>query len=280
MVRRRRRAGRPRRRVDLRKALLVLPNMVTLASVLCGFLAIQTVAKDLPTVDDFYGAAVLLIFAMLFDMMDGRIARLTKTQSQFGLHLDSLADVISFGVAPALLVYKWALYRYPLAGTAAAFVFVAAGVIRLARFNVLTVDADAKGPGKYITGLPIPPAAGILVSLLLVNHALGGALGDEQYTLPLLAVTVVTSLLMVSTVRFRSFKDLRVNRGTLFLVLLGVGSSLLVWHVSRKPQFVLVWLPCLYVLVGLIEAAHRLTMKLIRLVTREDSLVPPREEPS
>jgi len=268
---------RLRRRVDLRKTLPVLPNLVTLASVFCGFAAILTVAKDNPTVEDFHGAAVLLIFAMLFDVLDGRIARLTKTQSQFGLHLDSLADVISFGVAPALLVYKWALYRFPVVGMAAAFVFVACGVIRLARFNVMTVDMDAKGPGKYIIGLPIPPSAGILVSLLVVNHALEGALGDERYTVPLLVVTLALSLLMVSTVKFRSFKDLRVNRSTMVLVFLGVGSSLLVWHFMAKPQFVLVWLPSFYILIGLVEFVREMSVKLYRAAVREQPAAPPAE---
>lgn len=249
--------------------------MVTLASVFCGFSAILTVAKDLPTVEDFHGAAVLLIFAMLFDVLDGRIARLTKTQSQFGLHLDSLADVISFGVAPGLLVYKWALFRHPTFGMATAFIYVAAGVIRLARFNTLTVSADAKGPGKYIVGLPIPPAACILVSLLVVNHAVEGALGHERYTIPLFVVTLGLAGLMVSTVKFRSFKDLRVNRGTMVLVFLGIGSSLVVWQVTERPQFVLAWLPSLYILIGLAEFAREVVLKLAGGVPPPSESVPP-----
>lgn len=255
----------------------MLPNLLTLSSVFCGFVAILTVARDYPSADDFHAAAVLLIFAMLFDALDGRVARLTKTQSQFGLHLDSLADVISFGVAPALLVYKWALYRIPMLGTAAAFLFVACGVIRLARFNVLSAGAEARGPGKYIVGLPIPPAAGILVSLLVVNHALEGALGHERYTVPLLVTTVALSVLMVSTVKFRSFKDLRVNRGTMFLVFFGVGSSLLVWQLTHKPQFVLVWLPSFYILVGLVEFARETSLKLYRAAFGQTSASPPGE---
>ena len=102
----RKRTRRRLRNLDLRKTLFVLPNLVTLAAVFCGFNAILIVATDNPTVEDFYKAAVLLTFAMLFDLLDGRIARLTKTQSAFGLQLDSLADIISFGLAPALLVYK------------------------------------------------------------------------------------------------------------------------------------------------------------------------------
>ena len=118
-----RRPRRPRPRVNLRKTLFVLPNLITLGSVFCGFNAIRLVARDNPTENDVYRAAVLLIFAMLFDTMDGRVARMTKTQSAFGLQLDSLADVISFGVAPSLLVYKWVLYREPIPGILTAFLF-------------------------------------------------------------------------------------------------------------------------------------------------------------
>jgi len=231
----------------------VLPNLVTLAAVFCGFNAILIVATDNPTVEDFYKAAVLLTFAMLFDLLDGRIARMTKTQSAFGLQLDSLADIISFGLAPALLVYKWALFRVPTLGLFCAFMFVGCAAVRLARFNVLTGSGVGPvKPGRYIIGLPTPPASGILISLLLANRAVGGALGGEQYTAAILVTTVVLSLLMVSNVRFRSFKDLRLNTGTILLVLFTIGSSAFVWRLY-KPQFVLVWLLSVYILIGFVE---------------------------
>ena len=109
---RRTRRGRKRlrKRLDLRKTLFVLPNLITLASIFCGFNAIRIVAGNNVTVDDFYRAAVLLIFAMLFDLMDGRVARMTKTQSAFGLQIDSLADIGSFGVSPAIVLYFWSLH--------------------------------------------------------------------------------------------------------------------------------------------------------------------------
>src|SRR5690606_1305791 len=115
------------------KTLFILPNAITLAAVFCGFNALRIVATADRGGDpeDFYRAAVLLIFAMFFDLMDGRVARLTKTQSAFGLQLDSLADVISFGVAPALLVHQWVLYRQPVLGLLAAFTYVACAAIRL-----------------------------------------------------------------------------------------------------------------------------------------------------
>jgi CDP-diacylglycerol--serine O-phosphatidyltransferase len=267
------------RRVELGKTLFVLPNLITLASVFCGFNAIRIVALDSPSVDDFHAAAVFLVYAMLFDVLDGRVARLTRTQSAFGVQLDSLADVVSFGLAPALLVYKWALYRYPFAGSLTAFVFVAAGAVRLARFNVLSMNHSARASGKYTMGLPIPPAAGILVALLVLNHALGGALDDERYTVPVFALTLSLSFLMVSTVKFRSFKDLRTSWATFMLVILGIGSSVVVWLLSGKPQMVLVWLPAFYVLIGLVEAVREFALWVFRGLSRHPTSEPPREVP-
>lgn len=257
MVRRRGRRQRRQRKLDLHKTLFVLPNLVTLASIFCGFNAIRVVALDNPTTDDFYRAAILLMFAMLFDLLDGRIARMTRTQSAFGLQLDSLADIVSFGVAPSILVYKWVLHRYEMAGIFVAFMFTACGAIRLARFNVLSSGHGGTPvkPGKYVVGLPIPPASGILISLLLANHAVDGRLSDERYTFALATVTVVLGLLMVSNVKFRAFKDLKFNFATAFLVMFAIGSSAVVWQYT-EPQFVLLWLLSFYILIGLFEAVR------------------------
>ena len=270
----RRNPNRPRPKLDLRKTLFVLPNLITLGSVFCGFNAIRIVAKEAPTEDDVYRAAVLLIFAMLFDLMDGRVARMTKTQSAFGLQLDSLADIISFGLAPALLVYKWVLHREPIPGILTAFMFVSCAAIRLARFNVLSSSSTGAPtkPGKYILGLPSPPAAGVLISLMLANHGVGGALGSERYTVLLFCVTVALGLLMVSNVRFRSFKELKMNSATLLFVLFTVGSSVFVWQ-RFKPQFVLVWLLSVYVFIALVETLRVLSRRLRGLEERNS--VPP-----
>ncbi len=271
--RQRRLTTRPRVRLDLRKTLFVLPNLITLGGVFCGFNAIRLVAKDAPTADDVYRSALLLIFAMLFDLMDGRVARMTRTQSEFGLQLDSLADIVSFGVAPSLLVYKWVLHRAPMPGIFAAFMFVACAAIRLARFNVLSSipgGAPSK-PGKYIVGLPTPPATGILVALIIANHGLGGALGTEQYTVLLFAVTIGLSLLMVSNVRFRSFKELKLNTATLLFVLFTIISSGFVWSHFR-PQLVLIWLLSVYIVIGIVESIRAL---LVKLTTPARDSVPP-----
>jgi len=271
----RRNPNRPRPKLDLRKTLFVLPNLITLGSVFCGFNAIRLVARDQPTEDDVYRAAILLIFAMLFDLMDGRVARMTKTQSAFGLQLDSLADIISFGVAPALLVYKWVLHREPIPGLLTSFMFVSCACIRLARFNVLSTSSSGAPtkPGKYILGLPTPPSSGILISLMVANHGVGGALGDERYTLLLFCVTIGLGLLMVSNVRFRSFKDLKLNTATLLLVLFTVGSSVFVWQ-RFKPQFVLIWLLSVYIFIGLVETLRVLARR-IRGLEERTSVPPP-----
>lgn len=244
------------RQLDLSKTLFVLPNAITLAAVFCGFNSIRIVASSHGSeqTDDFYRAAILLIFSMFFDLMDGRVARLTKTQSAFGLQMDSLADIVSFGVAPAVLVHQWVLHRLGTVGLVAAFCFVACAAIRLARFNVLSSNDDGSPivPGKYILGLPSPPASGVLISLVVANHAADNALSDPRYTVAILVMTLAVSLLMVSAVRFRSFKDLRLNAPTVLVLLFVLGSSAYVWQVY-KPQFVLIWLLSFYVLIGLLE---------------------------
>ena len=243
----------PRRKIDLRKTLFLLPNIITLSSIFCGFDSIRLSATSTGD-DDYYRASVLLIFALFFDMLDGRVARMTKTQSAFGLQIDSLADVISFGVAPALLVFKWSLYQRPLAGLIVAFLFAGSGAVRLARFNVLSMGESGAPtkPGKYIVGLPVPGAAGILISLIVANHAVAGDLSGPRYLWAMMVLTVFLAFLMVSTIKFRSFKDLKLNARSVALVFFAVGSSAVV-SLQTKPAFVLVWLLSFYVVIGLVE---------------------------
>jgi CDP-diacylglycerol---serine O-phosphatidyltransferase len=253
-----------RRKLDLRKTLFLLPNMITLSSIFCGFDSIRLSATSTGD-DDYYRASLLLVYALFFDMLDGRVARLTKTQSAFGLQIDSLADVISFGVAPSLLVYKWSLVQKGTVGLCIAFTFAAAGAVRLARFNVLSMGESGKPtkPGKYIIGLPVPGAAGILVSLVVANHAIGGDLSGPKYVYPMMFLTAFLAFLMVSTIRFRSFKDLRLNARTVGLVLFAVISSAVV-SLQTRPAFVLVWLLAFYVVIGLIETLVALPRDLAR----------------
>jgi len=151
MIRRPRRRLRLRRfslRFDLRKALFILPNLFTVASIFCGFyaavIASEAASKGRP--EDLYTACFAVLLAMVFDSVDGRVARLTRTQSDFGVQMDSLADVMSFGVVPALVAWHWGLSNYGQLGLAACFVFTACGAIRLARFNVLAARSPLSRP--------------------------------------------------------------------------------------------------------------------------------------
>lgn len=248
-------------RVNLRKSLFILPNLFTLSSVLCGFYAILICTPD-ATNDDFYRACLLLVFAMFFDTIDGRVARLTNTQSAIGLQLDSLADVVSFGVAPAVLVFRWSLEAIGSLGLFIAFVYIACGAIRLARFNVLaTAESGApKTPGKYIVGLPIPAAAGVLVAIVVANTVTGKLPGSPVI---ISAVVLAMAFFMVSTVRFRSFKDLKLSWRTTVFVLFAVGSTAFIaiqFHIS----IALVWMLTTYIVIGIAEALFNLARNLRR----------------
>ncbi len=246
-------APAPRKKLDLRKTLFLLPNMITLSSIFCGFDSIRISASARGD-DDFYKASLLLVYALFFDMLDGRVARLTKTQSAFGLQIDSLADVISFGVAPAMMVYNWSLYQKSTLGLVVSFVFCAAGAVRLARFNVLSMgeNGEPTTPPKYIVGLPVPGAAGILISLIVANHAVAGKLSGPEYVWPMIGLTLFLAFLQVSTIRFRSFKDMKLNWRSVGLVFFAVGSSVVV-SLKTGPAFVLVWLLSFYIVIGVVE---------------------------
>ena len=245
-------------KVDLSKSLFILPNLFTLGSVLCGYYAIL-ICSDQPAGDDFYRAALLIIFALFFDTIDGRVARLTKTQSAIGVQLDSLADIVSFGVAPAILVYHWSLEELGTAGMLVGFVFVGCGAIRLARFNVTSTsdDGQPQAPGKYTQGMPIPAAAAILISIVVAN-TLTGKLPFSPIIISVLVVTL--SLFMVSSMPFRSFKDLRLSWRT--VVFISTAIAVTIWIALRyHPSMALVWLLSAYVVIGIVESLFALMAK-------------------
>jgi CDP-diacylglycerol---serine O-phosphatidyltransferase len=241
-----------------RRPLYLLPNLITLSSVFCGYDAIR-ISASARSDDDFQRAALLILFAMLSDTLDGRVARMTRTESAFGVQLDSLADLVSFGVAPALLVYQWALHRLGLAGLLGGFVFAACGAIRLARFNVLSRGEAGRppSPARYIVGLPVTVAAGILLAIVMNHRGPDGQPGGAGVELAVLATTLLLSFLMVSTLRFRSFKDLRLDTRTLLAIALAVGSSALL-SVRWGPAPVLAWAISAYVVLGVVESLWRL----------------------
>ncbi len=186
-----------------RRGIYLLPNLLTSISLLCGFYAIVA------TLDrKFTYAAIAIFISCVFDMLDGRVARLTHSTSRFGVEYDSLSDVIAFGVAPGVLVYIWALRSYANFGWLAAFLFVACGAVRLARFNI-QVDTIQK---KSFLGLPIPAAAAVIAGSVLFHKWLGYS-GAFKPVNPFIFVLIpllvyFLAFLMVSNIRYYSFKDM------------------------------------------------------------------------
>ncbi|MGB8932973.1 MAG: CDP-diacylglycerol--serine O-phosphatidyltransferase [Anaeromyxobacteraceae bacterium] len=238
-------------RINLRKAMFVLPNLFTVSSIFLGFYALTLCTGD-ATPEQLYRAAISIFFAMFFDAFDGRVARMTKTQSDFGVQLDSLADVVSFGAAPSLLVYKWALAPLGTVGLFISFSFAACGALRLARFNVLAMRGD-KGSSRFFVGLPIPLAAGAIVALVIAHYRQFEAATDPSARLPIAVVVLLLSFLMVSTVKYRTFKDahLSAKSFTAFaaVVFIGVGVA-----IATRPAFVLAVYMAAYVVLGLGES--------------------------
>lgn len=179
------------------KGVYILPNLLTTASLFAGFLGITWAIKG-----DFEATAIAILISALLDGLDGKVARLTGTASEFGVQLDSLADLVAFGVTPALLVYQWHLDDFGRLGLAASFLIVACGALRLARFNIST----AVTPKKYFIGLPIPAQGCIMATFVLFEPFIPESL--RQYVpSALLVLAYATSFLMVSRVRFASFKE-------------------------------------------------------------------------
>ena len=237
---------------DLKKALFILPNAFTVSSIFCGLYAILQASTEEAGGLALYQAAIAIFFAGFFDMFDGRVARLTKTQSDFGVQMDSLADVISFGVAPSVLVYKWALQPLGAFGMFASFAFASCGAIRLARFNVLAQRGI--GSSRYFVGLPIPVAAAMLVALVIAHHFTLGSEVESHRSV--VALVLVLCYLMVSNIRYQTFKDFRPTPKTLPLIALlaavGVATSVLV-----HPSAALVVFIGGYIFWGLLENAFR-----------------------
>src|SRR3954462_13212691 len=242
----RRRARRPR--PNLRKLMFVLPNLFPVRRIFCGVYSLM-LSAGASTGDNFFRAAVAVFFGNFFDAFDGRVARLTRTQSEFGVELDSLADVITFGVAPAILVYKWALAGMGFGGMVICSIYAACGAIRLARFNVLA-HAES-GTQRYFVGLPIPLAAGMLVALVIALNSLGSPAGAVGLW-PVATLVPVLSFLMVSTIRYRTFKEAGLNARTLlvFLAVIAVGVGV---AIRGRPSLVLLVYFSFYILLGLGE---------------------------
>jgi CDP-diacylglycerol---serine O-phosphatidyltransferase len=228
-----------KKRLRLHNMLFILPNAFTLASIFSGLYAILLCATENDQ-DTLYQAAIAIFFAGFFDMFDGRVARLTKTQSDFGVELDSLADVISFGVAPAIIMYKWALWPLGFVGFLCAFFYVACGAIRLARFNVLTFRLQK--PSSFFVGLPIPLAATMLILLVIAHFKLFGGLPVQSHML-VFSLVLLLGGLMVSPISYWSFKELHFSPASIATV---VTVSSLIWIIGlRYPVSI-----CLVAILG------------------------------
>jgi len=222
-------------RRDRQAYILVLPSLFTTGNLFCGFYSILRSIHG-----DYTLAALLILLAGVFDSLDGRVARMTRSQSRFGVEYDSISDVVSFAMAPSILAYLWAVQAYGRVGVAASFLFTACGALRLARFNTVADDF----PKSYFVGLP-SPAAALFVAAVAIAHS------EVHFSRPdliLLPALVLLGLLMVSTVRYRSFKDfdLRHRRRFFMLVFLIVGLAFVIIH----PEVGLLVLTSYYVFWG------------------------------
>ena len=237
----RRATDRPRK-YRFRRGVYLLPSLLTMGNMFCGYACVVYAMRG-----EYETAAPFIGFAVVLDMLDGRIARLTGTTSEFGVEFDSMADIISFGMAPAILSFQWGLSALGRLGWAAGFLFVAAAAMRLARFNI---QSGSGGDKRYFVGMPSPAAAAIPAATV---YAYPWGLYDYREALPALVMVLVPAVLMVSTIRFRSFKtlDSRARRPYTVLIFVAAGIVLIATH----PQAMLVVMAYSYLASGFIGLA-------------------------
>lgn len=229
----------PHRPLDIRRrSIYLLPNLFTTAALFAGFFAIVQSMNG-----RFEQAAVAVFIAMVLDGLDGRVARLTRTQSEFGAEYDSLSDMVSFGVAPSLLVYEWAFRDLGKIGWFAAFIYCVGAALRLARFNTNIGSVDK----RYFQGLPSPAAAALVAGFVWVTLDSGLFTGPEMRW-PAAALTVFAGLSMVSNIRFYSFKDFNMRKSVPFVVIFFVALFFIL--ISSYPPGVLFALFLAYALSG------------------------------
>lgn len=227
-----------------KRGIYLLPNLFTLAALFSGFFAIVAAMKG-----SFQESAIAIFLAMIFDGLDGRIARLTNTQTHFGAELDSLSDMVCFGAAPALVAYSWALGDLGKTGWLAAFVFTAATALRLARFNT----QPSKLSGRYFQGLPCPAAAATIAAIIWLCDDMGVVGRGIDWLVALFSVGI--GLLMVSNIRYHSFKEIDFKGKVPFVaILLAVVLLILI---AINPPKVLTIMFVSYVLSGLLLSIWR-----------------------
>ena len=212
--------------INRRRGIYLLPNLFTTGALFSGFYAITSAMGG-----RYETAAVAIFVAMILDGLDGRVARLTNTQSEFGVQYDSLSDMVSFGAAPALVMYLWAFSSLGKLGLFAAFVHMAGGALRLARFNTQVETADK----RYFQGLPSPAAAAILAGFIWICLEYGYDIEVFKYFA--LVLTISTGLLMVSNFRYSSFKEIDLKGKVPFVMAIAV--MLGIAFVMAQPQIML-----------------------------------------
>ncbi len=234
-------AGRPQIGALRRRGIYLLPNLFTTAALFAGFYAIVQAMNQRYEI-----AAVAIYIAMVLDGLDGRIARLTRTQSEFGAEYDSLSDMVSFGAAPALVIYEWSLKGLGKMGWVAAFVYCAGAALRLARFNT-NIDVVDK---RWFQGLPSPMGAALVAGLVWIMNDLG--FGGETWLAWLSwAVTMFAGITMVTNVPFYSFKDINLKKSVPFWAVLAIVAALTV--IATKPAVVLFLLVVAYSISGYVQ---------------------------
>ena len=234
-------AGRPPIGALRRRGIYLLPNLFTTAALFAGFYAIVQAMNQRYEI-----AAVAIYIAMVLDGLDGRIARLTRTQSEFGAEYDSLSDMVSFGAAPALVIYEWSLKGLGKMGWVAAFVYCAGAALRLARFNT-NIDVVDK---RWFQGLPSPMGAALVAGLVWIMNDLG--FGGETWLAWLSwGVTMFAGITMVTNVPFYSFKDINLKKSVPFWAVLAIVAALTV--IATKPAVVLFLLVVAYSISGYVQ---------------------------
>lgn len=228
-------------RITRMKGVYLLPNLFTIAAMFSGFYAIIASMKG-----HYEYAAIAVFMAVILDGLDGRIARLMHAQSEFGGQLDSLSDMVSFGVAPALVMYTWSLAVMGKPGWLAAFIYAVCTALRLARFNIQAKKIDK----RYFQGLATPASAAFVASIIWVCSVY--AITGEAVAIPMIVVAIVLGLLKVSTIRYRSFKDLDIRNKVPFIAILI--TVLIIVLISFDPPDILLIVTFLYVISGPIGA--------------------------
>jgi CDP-diacylglycerol---serine O-phosphatidyltransferase len=236
-------------RERLSRGLFVLPTLFTVGNLFCGYLSIWSSIRG-----TFELSAYLIIAAGVLDALDGRIARMTHSTSAFGEQYDSMADLVSFGVAPAVLAYSWGLADFHRLGWMVSFLFVVCGSMRLARFNIQAHVVDK----RYFVGLPIPAGAGTISTVVLATPE---RLVSKVWMGGLLGLTIILSYLMISTIRYRSFKDLDLRRRRPAWILPAIALFFAV--IAFRPEIALASLALVFVASGPIG-------KLFSLLRRSD----------